>query len=73
MAVSSSLFLESHGGCEAGISVCWLDPLVAHLSVRDVGRVLSADLAVVMHLVTKLVGVVAVVDCLSCRRIASVE
>ena len=73
MAVSSSLLLESHGGCEAGIFVCWLDPLEAHLSVSDVGRVLSADLAVVVHFMTKLVSVVAVVDCLSCRRITSVE
>ena len=64
---------EAHASCSAIVNVCWLDPLVPHRIVwHHIGRLL-ANLAIVMHVVTKSVGVITFVDVSSVLHIVSIE
>ena len=63
-SIGSSLlvFDQSHGGRGTHIDCLGLDPLVTHLAVRHIVRILSADFSVVVHLVAQRIRVVPVVD-----------
>ena len=66
---SFSVLDEAHGSGCSHIDCLGLDPLVTHLAVRYVVRVLGADFADIVDFVAEGPRVVAVVDCGLARHI----